>query len=45
VDDGFRTSIEAKGHGLQRSLIFAILRVYAELIRKGSSTAGEKEKS
>lgn len=29
--DGVRTSIETKGHGLQRSMIFTILRAYAEI--------------
>lgn len=43
VNDGLRTPIETKGHGLQRSLIFAILRAYAELARKGESQ--EKERS
>lgn len=32
ADDGTRTAIETKGHGLQRSMIFTILRAYAELI-------------
>lgn len=30
VDDGFRNVIENKGHGLQRAVIFSILRQYAE---------------
>jgi predicted ATP-dependent endonuclease of OLD family len=30
VDDGFRSAIESKGHGLQRAVIFTILRRYAE---------------
>jgi putative ATP-dependent endonuclease of OLD family len=30
VDDGFRNAVENKGHGLQRAVIFAILRRYAE---------------
>lgn len=30
VDDGFRNSVGNKGHGLQRAVIFAILRRYAE---------------
>jgi len=30
VDDGFRNSVENKGHGLQRAVIFTILRQYAE---------------
>lgn len=32
VDDGFRNLIENKGHGLQRAVIFTILRRYAETI-------------
>ncbi len=30
VNDGFRGSIENKGHGIQRATIFAILQAYAE---------------
>jgi predicted ATP-dependent endonuclease of OLD family len=45
VDDGVRTSVEAKGHGLQRSVIFAILRAYAETIRRGETEEDEKDKS
>ncbi|MGI6379290.1 MAG: ATP-dependent nuclease [Anaerolineae bacterium] len=30
IDDGFRNAVENKGHGLQRAVIFAILRRYAE---------------
>ncbi|MBA7493096.1 hypothetical protein ES702_03651 [subsurface metagenome] len=42
ADNGIRTTIETKGHGMQRSMIFTILRAYAELahVRK----AGEKAK-
>jgi putative ATP-dependent endonuclease of OLD family len=32
IDDGFRNSIENKGHGLQRAVIFTILRRYAEFV-------------
>jgi putative ATP-dependent endonuclease of the OLD family len=32
VDDGFRTLIDNKGHGLQRAAIFSILRSYADFI-------------
>lgn len=42
VNDGIRTSVDTKGHGLQRSVIFSILRAYAELIRKGDSADKEK---
>jgi len=41
LDDGIKTSVESKGHGLQRSLIFAIFREYANLSRK----TGQKKKS
>lgn len=40
ANDGVRTTIETKGHGMQRSMIFTILRAYAELMH--SQKAGEK---
>lgn len=40
VDDGFRNAIENKGHGLQRAVIFTILRRYAEHMT--SSAEGKK---
>lgn len=40
VDDGFRNAIENKGHGLQRAVIFTILRRYAEYMT--SSMDGKK---
>lgn len=40
VDDGFRNAVENKGHGLQRAVIFTILRRYAEYMT--SSTEGKK---
>ncbi len=40
ADDGTRTTIETKGHGLQRSMIFSIFRAYAELTH--SQKAGER---
>ncbi|MHA2246603.1 MAG: AAA family ATPase [Candidatus Hodarchaeales archaeon] len=44
VNDGIRTAIETKGHGLQRSMIFTILRAYAELThkKKAEERAGER---
>jgi len=45
VDDGIRTSIESKGHGMQRSMIFTILRAYAELINKIQEEGGEDYRS
>jgi len=32
ADDGFRNIVENKGHGLQRAIIFSIIRCYSELI-------------
>ena len=40
VDDGFRNAVENKGHGLQRAVIFTILRRYAEHMT--SSGEGKK---
>lgn len=40
VDDGFRNVVENKGHGLQRAVIFTILRRYAEHMT--SSAEGKK---
>lgn len=40
VDDGFRNAVENKGHGLQRAVIFTILRRYAEHMT--SSVEGKK---
>lgn len=40
VDDGFRNVVQNKGHGLQRAVIFTILRRYAEFMT--SSAEGEK---
>jgi len=42
--DGIRTTIEAKGHGLQRSMIFTILRAYAEFshVIKAGEKANER---
>ena len=42
VDDGFRNAIENKGHGLQRAVIFTILRRYAEQM---TFSAKEKKRS
>jgi len=32
ADDGFRNVVSNKGHGLQRAIIFTILRCYSELV-------------
>ena len=44
ADDGVRTTIETKGHGMQRSMIFTILRAYAELahVQKAGEKAEER---
>jgi len=34
ADDGTRTTIERKGHGLQRSMILTILRAYAGMVKR-----------
>lgn len=36
LDDGHRTVAERKGHGLQRAVIFALLRTWAKAIRSKS---------
>jgi predicted ATP-dependent endonuclease of OLD family len=40
LDDGIKTSVQSKGHGLQRALIFAIFREYAKL-RKSETNQSE----
>jgi len=44
ADDGVRTTIETKGHGMQRSMIFTILRAYAKLahVQKAGGKAEER---
>jgi len=44
ADDGIRTTIETKGHGMQRSMIFTILRAYAQLahVEKAGEKADER---
>lgn len=42
VDDGFRNAVENKGHGLQRAVIFTILRRYADHM---TFSASEKKRS
>jgi predicted ATP-dependent endonuclease of OLD family len=40
ADDGFRNIVSNKGHGLQRAIIFSILRCYSELV----TGSGDKKK-
>lgn len=42
VDDGFRNVAENKGHGMQRAVIFSILRCYSEHV---SGKLGQRTKS
>jgi len=42
VDDGFRNAVENKGHGLQRAIIFTILRHYADCM---ASISDDKKRS
>lgn len=44
LDDGIPTSAEEKGHGLQRSLIFALLRVWATILLKRTGVAEEHKR-
>jgi len=34
LDDGVKTTADRKGHGLQRAMMFALLRAWAEALRK-----------
>lgn len=47
LDDGLETGIDSKGHGLQRSFIFALMRVWATESRRhlGEETAILRERS
>lgn len=41
LDDGIETAIEEKGHGLQRSLIFALMRVWAQEMQHTQTAGGQ----
>lgn len=43
IDDGLRTLAEKKGHGLQRAVIFALLRAWAKAL--GSASPGDLKPS
>lgn len=47
LDDGIPTSISEKGHGLQRSLIFALMRVWSSVLKESriEEDSGHKERS
>lgn len=37
INDGIETTVESKGHGLQRAVIFALFRLYANILRETGS--------
>ncbi|NLC92132.1 MAG: AAA family ATPase, partial [Treponema sp.] len=41
VDDGIKTDIERKGHGLQRALIFALLRAWSKILKQDRESQNE----
>jgi CRISPR-associated exonuclease Cas4 len=41
VDDGIKTDIERKGHGLQRALIFALLRAWSKILKQERESQSE----
>ena len=41
VDDGIKTDIERKGHGLQRALIFALLRAWSKILKQERESQNE----
>ncbi len=43
LDDGVRTTADRKGHGLQRAMMFALLRSWAAALRKKRNSASEGE--
>lgn len=42
IDDGIRTDIERKGHGLQRAFIFALLKAWASVLREETQKKAEE---
>jgi CRISPR-associated exonuclease Cas4 len=45
IDDGLRTLAERKGHGLQRAVIFALLRAWAKVLRAAIAAQAEAAES
>jgi CRISPR-associated exonuclease Cas4 len=41
IDDGVRTLAEEKGHGLQRAVLFALVRAWADALRPVAAQQGE----
>jgi len=44
VDDGIRTDISRKGHGLQRTMIFALIKAYSQLLKEEREAEEEAER-
>ena len=40
LDDGLKTLAERKGHGLQRAVIFGLMKAWAKAMRRASAAAG-----
>jgi CRISPR-associated exonuclease Cas4 len=45
VDDGIPTDIRRKGNGLQRALIFALIKSWAKIFKQNQKSDSEKEES
>lgn len=43
IDDGIKTDIERKGHGLQRALIFALLKAWSKILKEDREVSTESE--
>lgn len=42
IDDGIRTDIERKGHGLQRALVFALLKAWSKILKQERENQNEE---
>ncbi len=42
IDDGIKTTADRKGHGLQRAMIFALLRAWAKTLRQVKNTSNQQ---
>lgn len=43
LDDGVKTSADRKGHGLQRAMMFALLRAWAKALQSEKKAEGESD--
>jgi putative ATP-dependent endonuclease of the OLD family len=41
LNDGVETDVQSKGHGLQRALVLALLRVFAEYVKTSAETGAK----